>query len=170
MFAVGANSTAIMAALPNMRIELFLSPAGVEWAVNVYLVVSAVFIVLGGQAADRFGARRASMVGLALFGVAFGIMQNFRGGFSNQNTGFSLLFTIFLLIVSVRQSLLDIYPRPGHDYIGSAVLGIHMPVWSIIIALCLLIGRATASPGRSSKPRRCAGRGPAPCSTRSRGR
>ena len=53
-----------------MRIELFLSPAGVEWAVNVYLVVSAVFIVLGGQAADRFGARRASMVGLALFGVA----------------------------------------------------------------------------------------------------
>ena len=70
MFAVGANSTAIMAALPNMRIELFLSPAGVEWAVNVYLVVSAVFIVLGGQAADRFGARRASMVGLALFGVA----------------------------------------------------------------------------------------------------
>ncbi len=70
MLAVGANSTAIMAALPNMRIELFLSPAGVEWAVNAYLVVSAVFIVLGGQAADRFGARRSAMVGLALFGVA----------------------------------------------------------------------------------------------------
>ena len=70
MLAVGANSTAIMAALPNMRIELSLSPAGVEWAVNAYLVVSAAFIVLGGQAADRFGARLASMVGLALFGVA----------------------------------------------------------------------------------------------------
>ena len=70
MLAVGANSTAIMAALPNMRTELSLSPAGVEWAVNAYLVVSAAFIVLGGQAADRFGARLASMVGLALFGVA----------------------------------------------------------------------------------------------------
>jgi MFS family permease len=70
MLAVGANSTAIMAALPNMRTELFLSSAGVEWAVNVYLVVSAAFIVLGGQAADRFGARLASMGGLALFGVA----------------------------------------------------------------------------------------------------
>ncbi|MBZ0148505.1 MAG: disulfide bond formation protein B [Pseudorhodoplanes sp.] len=79
---------------------------------------------------------------VALFGVCFGIMQNFRSGFSYQNTGFSLLFTIFLLIVSVRQSLLDIYPRPGHDYIGSAVFGIHMPVWSIIIALCLLIAFA----------------------------
>jgi disulfide bond formation protein DsbB len=75
---------------------------------------------------------------IAMFGVCFGIMQNFRRGFSYQNTGFSLLFTIFLLVVSVRQTLLDIYPRPGHAYIGSAVFGIHMPVWSIVIALCLL--------------------------------
>lgn len=70
VFAVGANSTAIMAALPSMRSELGLSPAGVEWAVNAYLVVSAAFIVLGGQAADRFGARLAAMAGLALFGAA----------------------------------------------------------------------------------------------------
>src|SRR6266849_6877789 len=70
MLAVGVNSTAIMAALPSMRTELGLSSAGVEWAVNAYLVVSAAFIVLGGQAADRFGARPASMAGLALFVVA----------------------------------------------------------------------------------------------------
>jgi disulfide bond formation protein DsbB len=79
---------------------------------------------------------------VALFGVCFGIMQNFRNGFSYQNTGYSLLFAIFLLIVSIRQSLLDIYPRPGHEYIGSAIFGIHMPVWSIIIALALLIAYA----------------------------
>jgi MFS family permease len=70
MLAVGGNSTAIMAALPSMRAELGLSPAGVEWAVNSYLVVSAAFIVLGGQAADRFGARASSMAGLGLFGAA----------------------------------------------------------------------------------------------------
>ena len=69
MLAVGVNSTAIMAALPDMRSELLLSSAGVEWAVNAYLVVSAAFIVLGGKAADRFGARLASIAGLALFGV-----------------------------------------------------------------------------------------------------
>src|SRR5687768_14300777 len=79
---------------------------------------------------------------VALFGVCFGIMLNFRNGFSYQNTGFSLLFVIFLLIVSARQSLLDIYPRPGHEYIGSAVFGIHMPVWSIIVALVLLTSYA----------------------------
>jgi MFS family permease len=42
----------------------------VQWAVNAYLVVSAAFIVLGGQAADRFGARAASQAGLVLFAVA----------------------------------------------------------------------------------------------------
>jgi MFS family permease len=68
--AVGANSTAIMAALPRMRIELSLSSSGVQWAVNAYLVASAAFIVLGGRAGDRFGARVASMAGLALFGAA----------------------------------------------------------------------------------------------------
>ena len=70
MLAVGANSTAIMAALPNMRTELLLSSDGVQWAVNAYLVVSAAFIVLGGKAADRFGARLVSIVGLVLFGIA----------------------------------------------------------------------------------------------------
>ena len=79
---------------------------------------------------------------VAMLGVCFGIMLNFRRGFSYQNTGFSLLFAIVLLVVSVRQSLLDIYPRPGHEYIGSAIFGIHMPVWSIIIALTLLIAYA----------------------------
>jgi MFS family permease len=70
MLAVGTNGTAIMAALPTMQAELSLSSAGVQWAVNAYLLVSAACIVLGGQAGDRFGARLASMVGLALFGAA----------------------------------------------------------------------------------------------------
>lgn len=79
---------------------------------------------------------------VALFGVCFGIMRNFRHGFAYRNTGLSLLWTIFLLVVSVRQSLLDIYPRPGHAYIGSPIFGVHMPVWSIVIALALLTAYA----------------------------
>jgi disulfide bond formation protein DsbB len=75
---------------------------------------------------------------VGLFGVCLGIMLNFRHGFSYRNIGVSMLFSIFLLIVSVRQTLLDIYPRPGHDYVGTAVFGLHMPVWSIVIAVALL--------------------------------
>jgi MFS family permease len=70
MLAVGINSTAITAALPTIRTELSLSASGVQWAVNAYLLVSAACVALGGQAGDRFGARLASIVGLALLGVA----------------------------------------------------------------------------------------------------
>ncbi|HEY0235515.1 MAG TPA: disulfide bond formation protein B [Afipia sp.] len=76
---------------------------------------------------------------LAMFGVCFGIIMHFRRGPSARNTGISMLFAMFLLIVSARQTLLDIYPRPGHNYIGSAVFGLHMPVWSILIALAILL-------------------------------
>ena len=76
---------------------------------------------------------------VAMFGVCFGLISNFRNGTSDRNAGWSMLFALFLLIVSVRQTLLDIYPRPGHGYVGSAVLGIHMPVWSVLIATAILI-------------------------------
>lgn len=79
---------------------------------------------------------------VAMFGVCFGIILQFRYGFSYRNTGMSMIFSLFLLIVSVRQTLLDIYPRPGHEYIGTSVFGLHMPVWSILIAVALLIAFA----------------------------
>jgi disulfide bond formation protein DsbB len=75
---------------------------------------------------------------VAMFGVCFGIVRHFRDGYSARNDGFCMLFALLLLIVSVRQTLLDIYPRPGHSYIGSAVLGLHMPVWSVVIAMAIL--------------------------------
>ena len=79
---------------------------------------------------------------LAMFGVCFGIIMHFRHGYSARNDGVSLLFALLLLIISARQTLLDIYPRPGHSYIGSAVLGLHMPVWSIVIAVSILLAFA----------------------------
>lgn len=76
---------------------------------------------------------------VVLFGVCFGIIRNFRSGYSDRNSGWSLLWALFLLVISVRQTLINIYPRPGHAYVGSAVFGIHMPVWSVLIAVALLI-------------------------------
>jgi disulfide bond formation protein DsbB len=79
---------------------------------------------------------------VAMFGVCFGIILHFRHSPSARNDGFSMLFALLLLIVSVRQTLLDIAPRPGHSYIGSAILGLHMPVWSVIIAAAVLLAYA----------------------------
>ena len=79
---------------------------------------------------------------VAMFGVCFGIILHFRHGPSARNDGLSLMFALLLLIISGRQVLLDITPRPGHDYIGSVVFGIHMPVWSIVIAIAILLAYA----------------------------
>jgi disulfide bond formation protein DsbB len=79
---------------------------------------------------------------VAMFGVCFGIILHFRNGYSARNDGFAMLFALLLLIVSARQTLLDIAPRPGHSYTGSAILGLHMPVWSVVIAVAILLAFA----------------------------
>jgi disulfide bond formation protein DsbB len=79
---------------------------------------------------------------VAMFGVCFGIIRQLQDDTSNRGTGLALIFTVLLLVISVRQTLLDLFPRPGHEYVGSAVLGIHLPVWSVIIAVALLLGFA----------------------------
>ena len=78
----------------------------------------------------------------AMFGCCFGIVRQLRSGTSERGTGIGLIFSILLLVISVRQTLLDLFPRPGHEYIGSAIFGIHMPVWSVFIAIALLFGFA----------------------------
>jgi disulfide bond formation protein DsbB len=79
---------------------------------------------------------------VAMFGVCVGIVLHFRHGASARNDGFCMLFALLLLIISVRQTLLDIFPRPGHSYVGSAVLGLHMPIWSVVIAMAILLAFA----------------------------
>jgi disulfide bond formation protein DsbB len=78
----------------------------------------------------------------AIFGCCFGLIQQLRSGTSQRGTGISLVFAVLLLVISVRQTLLDLFPRPGHDYVGSAIFGIHMPVWSVFVAVALLLGFA----------------------------
>src|SRR5262249_50524969 len=53
----------------TMHAELALGASGVQLTINAYLVVSAACIVLGGAAADRFGARKTAVLGLAVFAI-----------------------------------------------------------------------------------------------------
>jgi disulfide bond formation protein DsbB len=79
---------------------------------------------------------------VAMFGCCFGLIQQLRAGGSERGAGISLLFALLLLVISVRQTLLDLFPRPGHEHIGQAIFGVHMPVWSVFIAVALLLGFA----------------------------
>ena len=78
----------------------------------------------------------------AMFGCCFGIVMQLRSENSERGAGIGAFFALVLLIISVRQTLLDLFPRSGHAYVGSAVFGLHMPVWSVLIAVALLAGFA----------------------------
>jgi len=79
---------------------------------------------------------------VAMLGCCFGLIQQLRAEKSQRGAGVGLVFALLLLVISARQTLLDIVPRPGHSYVGQAVFGMHMPVWSVVIAVALLLGFA----------------------------
>jgi MFS family permease len=70
MLAVGINGTAVMAALPTMQRDFAFGPTLLQWVVNAYLVTSAACIIVGGKAADRFGAGAVAIAGVLVFGIA----------------------------------------------------------------------------------------------------
>jgi disulfide bond formation protein DsbB len=78
----------------------------------------------------------------AIFGCCFGLMWQLRSDGPERGTGVSLIFSVLLLVIAVRQTLLDLFPRADHQYVGSAVFGVHMPVWSVFVAAALLLGFA----------------------------
>jgi disulfide bond formation protein DsbB len=130
------NAPADIRLLPATLNSLFL--LAMMLTVAAILTVAMVLQYYGGE----IPCPLCLLQRVAMFGVCFGIILHFRHGYSAQNTGVSMLFALLLLIISVRQTLLDIFPRPGHDYIGSAVLGLHMPVWSVVIAVAILVALA----------------------------
>lgn len=75
---------------------------------------------------------------IAMFGICFALMLQDRRGDRVRCIGLGIVSALFLLVVSARQTLLDICPLPGRSYVGSAVLGLHMPVWSVIVALAVI--------------------------------
>ena len=124
------------ARLPATLNHLFLF--AMMLAMAAVLTTAMVFQYYGGE----IPCPLCLLQRVAMFGVCYGVILHFRLGYSARNDGVSMLFALFLLIVSARQTLLDIYPRPGHSYIGNAVLGLHMPVWSVVIAVAILLAFA----------------------------
>jgi MFS family permease len=62
--------TVVAVALPNIAADLELGRQPLTWVVSGYTLAFGGLLLLGGRAADLFGARRLVIVGLALFAGA----------------------------------------------------------------------------------------------------
>jgi MFS family permease len=63
--------TVVAVALPNISADLGLGRQSFTWVVSGYtLAFGGLLLLLGGRAADLFGARRLVVAGLVLFAAA----------------------------------------------------------------------------------------------------
>lgn len=62
--------TVVAIALPHVGADLELSRETLTWVVSGYTLAFGGLLLLGGRAADKFGARRLILLGLALFTAA----------------------------------------------------------------------------------------------------
>ncbi|WP_435843871.1 MFS transporter [Streptomyces fructofermentans] len=69
-FLVVLDVSVVNVALPSVRADLGLGPAGLQWVVNAYTIAFAGFMLLGGRAGDLYGRKRMFLAGLALFTAA----------------------------------------------------------------------------------------------------
>jgi len=63
------DATIVNVALPAIRASVGGSVTGSQWVVDAYTIVLAALLLSAGSAADRLGARRLFVVGLAVFTV-----------------------------------------------------------------------------------------------------
>lgn len=71
--------TIVNVALPRIAADLSVQVAGLQWVVDAYTLPFAVLMLSAGVLGDRFGSRRAYLIGLAVFSassLACGVAPN----------------------------------------------------------------------------------------------
>src|SRR6266496_5517387 len=67
VFMIMLDNTVVSLALPTIQSELHTSLTQLEWIVNAYALVFAVFLLTGGKLADFLGRRAIFITGLVVF-------------------------------------------------------------------------------------------------------
>src|SRR5690242_17377057 len=63
------DGSVVNVALPSMQSSLSGTLATMQWIVNGYMLMLASLILLGGSISDRYGRRRAFIIGLIIFAI-----------------------------------------------------------------------------------------------------
>ncbi|MEV0278663.1 DHA2 family efflux MFS transporter permease subunit [Streptomyces sp. NPDC050610] len=129
--------TIVNVAGPRLRTDMGLSLSGLTWVVDGYVLVFASFLLLAGTLANRFGARRIYLAGLALFTAASLLCASapipdvLVAGRLLQGAGAALFMPSSLTL------LLNAFPEPRQR---SRVLGLWAAIVSTAAGLGPLLG------------------------------
>ena len=95
LFLIGVNTTAINTALNAIADQLEMGSSALSWAVGIYMLAVAAFVVLGGRLGDLLGERVAFSIGLITFAVGAATlmpatMAMLRIAFPTERQGYAL--------------------------------------------------------------------------------
>ena len=99
--------TILPVALPTIGRELHASNLSLEWAVNIYLLSTTCFSLVGGKLGDQWGHRRVFLWGIAIFTVSSmlcGLSQNIEmlvGARALQGFGAALMIPMVSTLIAV---------------------------------------------------------------------
>ncbi|MFC9465610.1 MFS transporter [Streptomyces coelicoflavus] len=107
-FIVAVDYNIVFVALPEIGSALGFSTQSLQWVVSAYAVAFGGFLLFGGRAVDRLGARRMFILGLVIFGLSC-----LLGGFAEspgvlitaravQGFGAALLTPATLTLINTR--------------------------------------------------------------------
>lgn len=68
-FIMVLDTTVMNVSITQVAADLNTTVVGLQTAITLYTLVMAAFMLLGGKLGDRWGARRAYMVGLLIYGA-----------------------------------------------------------------------------------------------------
>ncbi|HEX6335952.1 MAG TPA: MFS transporter [Jiangellaceae bacterium] len=175
-FMLILDITVVTIALPSIGVDLGLGRATLTWVVTAYTLMFGGLLLLGGRAADLFGARRLVMTGLTIFtasSLVAGLAVNAElliGGRIGQGIGAALLSPAALSIVTTsfhgteRNKALGVWGALGGT--GAAV-GVLLgglitagPGWEWIFYINVPVGLAVLAALPSVVPTRRMGRAP----------
>ena len=69
-FMVILDAAIVRVAVPSIERDLHMSPEGLQWVANAYMLTFGALLLLGGRMGDLLGRRRLFLGGLAFFTIA----------------------------------------------------------------------------------------------------
>src|SRR4051795_3465641 len=66
-FMVILDAAIVRVAVPSIDADLHMSPEGLQWVANAYMLTFGALLLFGGRLADLLGRRRLFLAGFALF-------------------------------------------------------------------------------------------------------